>query len=70
MFYNKKYGMRTSGVLWLFWCFLSICGIVQYRSLIRKADDVSHNVNFYLRKFIETIQFYRDYFDFSGGFRV
>ena len=40
--YNKKYGMRTSGLLWLFWFFLGLCGIVQYRSLLRKTyDEVS-----------------------------
>lgn len=33
--YNKKYGMRTSGLLFLFWFLLAICGAVQYRSLLR-----------------------------------
>ncbi|XP_058792374.1 multidrug resistance-associated protein 1 isoform X5 [Phymastichus coffea] len=39
LFYNKKYGMRTSGLLWMFWLFLSLCGIVQYRRLLRKSDS-------------------------------
>ncbi|XP_014222082.1 multidrug resistance-associated protein 1 isoform X9 [Trichogramma pretiosum] len=39
MFYNKKYGMRTSGLLWMFWFFLSLCGIVQCRSLLRKDSS-------------------------------
>ncbi|XP_043498533.1 multidrug resistance-associated protein 1 isoform X7 [Polistes fuscatus] len=34
LFYNKKYGMRTSGLLFLFWFFLVLCGIVQFRSLL------------------------------------
>nr|XP_034174731.1 multidrug resistance-associated protein 1 isoform X3 [Osmia lignaria] len=33
--YNRKYGMRTSGLLFLFWFVLTLCGIVQYRSLLR-----------------------------------
>ncbi|XP_043526935.1 multidrug resistance-associated protein 1 isoform X6 [Frieseomelitta varia] len=33
--YNKKYGMRTSGLLFLFWFLLAICGAIQYRSLLR-----------------------------------
>ncbi|XP_066599372.1 multidrug resistance-associated protein 1 isoform X2 [Prorops nasuta] len=37
LIYNKKYGMRTSGLLFLFWFFLVICGVVQYRSLIRAS---------------------------------
>ncbi|CAD1468702.1 unnamed protein product, partial [Heterotrigona itama] len=33
--YNKKYGMRTSGLLFLFWFLFALCGAVQYRSLLR-----------------------------------
>ncbi|KZC08998.1 Multidrug resistance-associated protein 1 [Dufourea novaeangliae] len=33
--YNRKRGMRTSGLLFLFWFLLVVCGIVQYRSLLR-----------------------------------
>ncbi|EFN62768.1 Multidrug resistance-associated protein 1 [Camponotus floridanus] len=29
--YNKKHGMRTSGLLFLFWFSLVLCGCVQYR---------------------------------------
>ncbi|KAJ8673709.1 hypothetical protein QAD02_004971 [Eretmocerus hayati] len=36
LFYNSKFGMRTSGLLWQFWLLLSLCGVVQYRSLLRK----------------------------------
>ncbi|KAK2583563.1 hypothetical protein KPH14_009513 [Odynerus spinipes] len=39
LFYNNKYGMRTSGLLFLFWFFLVLCGIVQLRSLLRKNLD-------------------------------
>ncbi|XP_014219235.1 multidrug resistance-associated protein 1 isoform X2 [Copidosoma floridanum] len=52
LIYNKKYGMRTSGLLWMFWCLLAICGIVQYRSLLTKSyneigslyEYVSYNI--------------------------
>ncbi|XP_053980762.1 multidrug resistance-associated protein 1 isoform X1 [Hylaeus volcanicus] len=33
--YNRKCGMQTSGLLFLFWFFLVLCGVVQYRSLLR-----------------------------------
>ncbi|XP_017881737.1 multidrug resistance-associated protein 1 isoform X2 [Ceratina calcarata] len=33
--YNKKYGIRSSGLLFLFWFLLVVCGVVQYRSLLR-----------------------------------
>ncbi|XP_011882151.1 PREDICTED: multidrug resistance-associated protein 1 isoform X4 [Vollenhovia emeryi] len=36
MQYNRKHGMRTSGLLFLFWFFLTICGFVQYRSFVYK----------------------------------
>ncbi|XP_016840841.1 multidrug resistance-associated protein 1 isoform X10 [Nasonia vitripennis] len=39
LYYNKKYGMQTSGLLWMFWFALGLCGIVQYRSLLRKSDN-------------------------------
>ncbi|XP_020285956.1 multidrug resistance-associated protein 1 isoform X1 [Pseudomyrmex gracilis] len=34
MIYNRKQGMQTSGLLFLFWFFLALCGCVQYRSCI------------------------------------
>ncbi|XP_011637000.1 multidrug resistance-associated protein 1 isoform X7 [Pogonomyrmex barbatus] len=36
MQYNRKYGMRTSGLLFLFWFFVVICGCVQYRSFVNE----------------------------------
>ncbi|OAD61579.1 Multidrug resistance-associated protein 1 [Eufriesea mexicana] len=33
--YNRKYGMRTSGLLFLFWFLLALCGVIQYSSLLR-----------------------------------
>lgn len=36
MQYNRKHGMRTSGLLFLFWFFLAICGCVQYRNFVNK----------------------------------
>ncbi|KAL2723366.1 multidrug resistance-associated protein 1 isoform X8 [Vespula maculifrons] len=39
LFYNKKYGMRTSGLLFFFWFLLVLCGIVQFRSLLRQHSN-------------------------------
>ncbi|XP_047368145.1 multidrug resistance-associated protein 1 isoform X4 [Vespa velutina] len=39
LFYNKKYGMRTSGLLFLFWFLLVLCGIVQFRTLLRQNSN-------------------------------
>lgn len=36
MTYNRKRGMRTSGLLFLFWFFLALCGCVQYRVSINE----------------------------------
>ncbi|XP_012540485.1 multidrug resistance-associated protein 1 isoform X3 [Monomorium pharaonis] len=36
MQYNRKYGMRTSGLLFLFWFLLALCGCVQYRSFVNE----------------------------------
>ncbi|XP_011699213.1 PREDICTED: multidrug resistance-associated protein 1 isoform X1 [Wasmannia auropunctata] len=36
MQYNRKHGMRTSGLLFLFWFFLSLCGCIQYRSFVNE----------------------------------
>ncbi|XP_076672367.1 multidrug-Resistance like Protein 1 isoform X1 [Andrena cerasifolii] len=33
--YNKKRGMCASGLLFMFWFLLVLCGVVQYRSLLR-----------------------------------
>ena len=38
-FYNKKYGMRTSGILWVFWLLLTACSLVKFRSLLRKSNQ-------------------------------
>ncbi|XP_044001771.1 multidrug resistance-associated protein 1 isoform X9 [Aphidius gifuensis] len=39
LFYNKKFGMRTSGLLFLFWLSLTICGVVRFRSILLNSDD-------------------------------
>lgn len=36
--YNKKHGMPSSGLLFLFWILLGICGAVRFRSEIRGAQ--------------------------------
>ncbi|XP_034949722.1 multidrug resistance-associated protein 1 isoform X2 [Chelonus insularis] len=39
LYYNKKFGMRTSGLLFLFWFLLAFCGIVQFRSMLRDYQN-------------------------------
>ncbi|XP_046739576.1 multidrug resistance-associated protein 1 isoform X5 [Diprion similis] len=51
LLYNRKYGMRTSGLLFLFWFFLALCGAVQYRSLIRgytQSTEVTYSYVSYM----------------------
>ncbi|XP_025986918.1 multidrug resistance-associated protein 1 isoform X4 [Solenopsis invicta] len=36
MQYNRKHGMRTSGLLFLFWFLLALCGCVQYRNFVNE----------------------------------
>ncbi|XP_018568578.1 multidrug resistance-associated protein 1 isoform X9 [Anoplophora glabripennis] len=36
--YNRKHGMPSSGLLFLFWLLLGVCGAVQFRSEIRRAQ--------------------------------
>nr|CAD7572885.1 unnamed protein product [Timema californicum] len=38
-FYNKKRGLRTSGVLFMFWFFLALLGAVEFRYQIRVAQS-------------------------------
>ncbi|XP_059617049.1 multidrug resistance-associated protein 1 isoform X6 [Phlebotomus argentipes] len=38
LFYNKKHGLQTSGLLWLFWFFLVIFSIPQCRSEVRNSN--------------------------------
>lgn len=37
--YNKKFGMRTSGLIFLFWSLHALFGCVRYRSLIRSSSN-------------------------------
>ncbi|XP_018568582.1 multidrug resistance-associated protein 1-like [Anoplophora glabripennis] len=36
--YNRKHGLPSSGLLFLFWLLLAVCGAVQFRSEIRSAQ--------------------------------
>ncbi|XP_043474514.1 multidrug resistance-associated protein 1 isoform X1 [Leptopilina heterotoma] len=36
--YNKKFGMRTSGLIFLFWFLHALFGCVRYRSLLRSSS--------------------------------
>ncbi|XP_019754523.2 multidrug resistance-associated protein 1 isoform X5 [Dendroctonus ponderosae] len=38
VYYNKKYGIRTSGLLFLFWFLLSLFGAAQFRTEIRTVQ--------------------------------
>uniref|UniRef100_A0A1B0DM26 ABC-type glutathione-S-conjugate transporter n=1 Tax=Phlebotomus papatasi TaxID=29031 RepID=A0A1B0DM26_PHLPP len=38
MYYNKKHGLQTSGLLWLFWFFLFIFSIPQCRTEVRNSN--------------------------------
>ncbi|XP_015591556.1 multidrug resistance-associated protein 1 isoform X6 [Cephus cinctus] len=46
LIYNRKYGMRTSGLLFLFWFLLILCGCVQYRSVIRLYIEIGPTYEF------------------------
>lgn len=50
LYYNRKYGMRASGVLFFFWFLLVLAGIPQLRSEImahsRLAEDENVQYNF------------------------
>ncbi|XP_063822466.1 multidrug resistance-associated protein 1 isoform X1 [Ostrinia nubilalis] len=50
LYYNRKYGMRASGVLFFFWLLLIIAGLPQLRSEIilhsEKEDDENVQYNF------------------------
>ncbi|XP_046612728.1 multidrug resistance-associated protein 1 isoform X10 [Neodiprion virginianus] len=51
LLYNRKYGMRTSGLLFLFWFLLALCGAVQYRSIIRghnQSTEVTYSYVSYM----------------------
>ncbi|XP_076227007.1 multidrug-Resistance like Protein 1 isoform X2 [Nomia melanderi] len=50
MMYNKKRGMRTSGLLFLFWFLLVVCGVVQYRSVLRliNKEEVTYSFVSYM----------------------
>ncbi|XP_078036751.1 multidrug-Resistance like Protein 1 isoform X5 [Augochlora pura] len=49
--YNKKRGMRTSGLLFLFWFVVVICGVIQYRTVLRvyiKKKEVTYSFVSYM----------------------
>jgi len=37
--YNRIHGQRASGLLFLFWCFLALCGAVQYHHELTDVDS-------------------------------
>lgn len=39
LMYNRKNGLQSSALLWLFWFLLLLCGIVQFRSEIREYHN-------------------------------
>lgn len=38
VYFNKKYGQHTSGVLFSFWLLLTVCGIPQLQTEIRNTQ--------------------------------
>nr|CAD7258418.1 unnamed protein product [Timema shepardi] len=38
-YYNRTKGIRTSGILFLFWLLSALCGLVHFRHLVRKSQD-------------------------------
>nr|CAH7765033.1 unnamed protein product [Callosobruchus chinensis] len=39
VYYNRKHGHQTSGLLFMFWFLLALCGAVQFRTEIRAAQN-------------------------------
>ena len=37
MLFEKRRGIRTSGVIWVFWTLLTFCGIAEFRTRIMNA---------------------------------
>ncbi|CAK9795197.1 Multidrug resistance-associated protein 1 [Anthophora quadrimaculata] len=49
--YNRKHGIQTSGLLFLFWFFFAICGVIQYRRSLREyinGDGVTYSFVSYM----------------------
>ncbi|XP_018335867.1 multidrug resistance-associated protein 1 isoform X1 [Agrilus planipennis] len=46
VYYNKKHGLRASGLLFLFWFFLLLCGIPQFRTEIREFKSEHSDTNY------------------------
>ncbi|CAK9830188.1 Multidrug resistance-associated protein 1 [Anthophora retusa] len=49
--YNRKHGIQTSGLLFLFWFFFAVCGITQYRRSLRQyinGDGVTYSFVSYM----------------------
>lgn len=49
---NRRYGLRTSGVQFLFWTILLICGIPQIRTKIRGHNQTNSYVQYYLWSYL------------------
>nr|CAD7452935.1 unnamed protein product [Timema tahoe] len=47
-YYNRTKGIRTSGILFLFWLLSALCGLIQFRHEIRKSQDQEHAGSSYL----------------------
>lgn len=45
LYYNRKYGMRASGVLFFFWFFLILAGLPQLRSEIMMHYELAEDEN-------------------------
>lgn len=45
LYYNRKFGLRASGVLFFFWLFLILAGLAQLRAEIIKHNNLSEDEN-------------------------
>lgn len=57
VYYNRKYGMCTSGLLFLFWLLSMVCGIPEFRTEIRHSQANNVAPEFYGIHLISLIYF-------------
>ncbi|XP_022900245.2 multidrug resistance-associated protein 1 isoform X2 [Onthophagus taurus] len=52
VYYNRKHGLRTSGLLFQFWLLTAICGAPQFRSEVRQAQNITPDPYYYYVSYI------------------
>lgn len=58
MYFNKVYGVRTSGLLFLFWLLMFLCGIPRVRTETFAREDVVEEENKIFYQFVSFIIFF------------